>query len=105
MPRLNLKTLKCIETEDNIGADDAYMTVNDEIIWGPEKMNDGDERGVDKIYKFDHRAVIRLYDKDDLDPDDFLGERTITREDVGKGEQTHNFTEDDANYRLTFTVE
>lgn len=104
MPTLNLIRIKCIETEDNLGADHAYITIDDNKVWGNTKINDGQTKDIGHSHTFSHRATVRLYDYDSDSADDFLGELTVTRSDADAAEKTHNFTEDDANYRLHYTV-
>ena len=67
-------------------------------------MDKGQTRVINRPYRFGHRAVISLYEQDDWDADDFLGEQTVTRDFVGKGEMELNFMEDDARYGLWIEV-
>lgn len=104
MPILRLLTLKCIETEDSSGPDSAYITVGDRKVWGPKDINDGQTKVINKDVKFSRRAEIRLYDEDDLDANDFLGNHVVNKSEAGTGEQSKTFTEDDAVYRLWYIV-
>lgn len=104
MPKIFLKNIHCIETEDNMGADDAYITIDDTQVWGKIKINDGQTKDIGVTHEFVHRAVIRLYDYDSDSADDFLGEMTVTATEADGKEKDHNFTQDDANYRLNYTV-
>lgn len=104
MATLRLKTLTCWETEDNWGADDAYLKVNGETVWGPTKINDNQDKTVNKDVSFSTKAVIELWDKDDADPDDRLGVHDAWSSEQGKGEQQAYFNSDDCNYRLIYEV-
>lgn len=104
MPTLHLIRLKCIETEDTFGSDEAYLTVNDQRVWGPMSMNDGQEKEVDVNRIFSYRAVVRLYDEDTPDKDDFLGVLMLSQADANGEEREHYFRQDGANYRLTYRV-
>lgn len=97
-----MKTLTCYETEDNWGADHAYIKVNGETIWGPVKINDNEDRNVDTDVAFTSKAIIELWDKDDHDPDDHLGTHVARKSELGKGEREANFRGDDSNYRLIY---
>jgi hypothetical protein len=104
MPKLELKMLHCIETEDNHGADHAYITIDDNKIWGPVRINDGEDQNVGYTHEFVHRATVRLYDYDSSSGDDYLGMLQATANDANGVEQTAYFTEDDASYRLNYVV-
>lgn len=100
MPICRVLRITCHEQEDLTGDDDAYIKINGANFWGPRSMDTGQTREIRRDYQFLHRAKIALYEQDDLDPDDFLGEHVITRADIGKGEQELPFKEDDANYSI-----
>jgi hypothetical protein len=104
--RLVLVSLDCRETEDWLGADEAYLRVHGVTLWGPQSMNDGDSLDINRTVPFASTAKIRLYDADTgiFDNDDFLGEITATASQVNRGEQYASFTQDGANYQLTYKV-
>lgn len=106
MAQLRLISLTCYETEDNWGSDHAYILVNGNKVWGPTRINDNQRRdltGVQPI-PFTTRAEIELWEKDDLDPDDFLGTSIARAARAGKGELRAYFDLDDARYRLIYEV-
>jgi hypothetical protein len=104
--RLVLVSLDCRETEDWLGADEAYLRVHGVTVWGPQSMNDGDSLDINRSVPFSSTAKIRLYDADTgiFDNDDFLGEVTATASQANRGEQYASFTQDGANYQLTYRV-
>ncbi|MFE5837767.1 hypothetical protein [Arthrobacter sp. NPDC056493] len=104
--RLVLVSLDCRETEDWLGADEAYLRVHGVTVWGPQSMNDGDSLDINRSVPFSSTAKIRLYDADTgiFDNDDFLGEVTASASQVNSGEQYASFTQDGANYQLTYRV-
>jgi len=104
MATLTLKTLTCYETEDNWGADDAYIKINGVTFWGPIKINDNQGRAINKDITFTNKVWIELWDKDDLDPDDHLGTYIAWASEAGKGEQEAYFNQDDCSYRLIYEV-
>lgn len=104
MATLKLKSIQCIETEDNWGADDAYIKVNGELVWGPNKINDGQSQIINKDITFVNSASIELFDKDDADPDDHLGTNIAWASEIGQGEKTVFFNADDCNYRLVYLI-
>jgi hypothetical protein len=117
--KLHLISLVCHETEDISGADDAYVRVGGQRVWGPQRMNNGDSKNLASVLpiEFENEAKIDLYDQDsgtslplwlvtiDIDSDDFLGEYIALPSDTEAGEKSVNFTGDGANYTLTFSVE
>ncbi|QDU42650.1 hypothetical protein Mal52_11170 [Symmachiella dynata] len=104
MPILRVLSLICHEQEDNTGHDDAYIRINGSDFWGPKPIHEGQPRVINKDYLFNRRAKIGLYESDDWDPDDFLGEQMITKANVGQGEIELPFKEDDANYTIYVEV-
>lgn len=104
MPTLHIKNLHCFETEDNWGADDAYIIVNGSRVWGPVKINDNQWKDINATVKFDSHAVIELYEKDDADPDDYLGTWVARSEEKGRGEIRAFFNADDCHYEMFYTV-
>ena len=104
MAILRVLRITCHEQEDWTGDDDAYININRKVFWGPKRMDTGQTRVINKPYFFGHRAIIRLYEQDDWDPDDFLGEQTVTRAYIGQGAVELPFKEDDANYSIWVEV-
>jgi hypothetical protein len=101
MPILTLISLKCVKQQE-IGNDEAYIVVNGTKVWGPKDMDAGQTRPINVDRLFRYRAEIKLYDKDGLDPDDFLGKHEVTEAEVGERELT--FDESGAIYKLWVAV-
>lgn len=104
MPICRLYRITCHEQEDWSGDDHPYIKVNGEIVWGSKRMDVEQTHEIDVDCLFNHRAKVTLYERDDWDPDDFLGEHVVTRADIGKGEQEIPFAEDDASYSIWIIV-
>ena len=104
MATLRLKAIVCFETEDNWGADDAYIRVNEVTVWGPTKINDNQGMAINVDVAFTTSASISLWDKDDADPDDNLGTHVAWAAEAGKGEITASYNADDCNYRIVYEV-
>lgn len=102
MPICRLIRITCHTQEDYLGRDYPYIRVNGKQLWGPKGMRAGQTLEIERSYRFVHRAIV--YEQDDYDPDDFLGEHQITRAEIGKGEQEFTFAEDDANYSIWIEV-
>ena len=100
MPICRLLRITCHEQEDLTGDDDAYIVVNGKRVWGPKSMDTGQTREIQRDVQFSHRAKVVLYEQDDWDDDDYLGAHTLTRADIGRGEQEIAFAEDDASYTI-----
>ena len=103
MPTLKLKTLTCNKTEDRIGADEPYLHINGEKVWGPVKAKAGDILTINEQYQFKTNATIELWEKD-LDPDDHLGAHVVNQAESGSGQSTAHFNEDGADYVLSYEV-
>ncbi len=109
MPQLRLISLVCHTTEDSTGADETYLLLNGQRVWGPQSMNDGDPASLNGLpqYPFQQSVRIELYDQDAggwIDKDDHLGTIYARAFEAGKGEQTREFTGDGAHYTLTYLV-
>lgn len=107
MPILRLKTLECKVTEDNTGADEAYLRVDGRKVWGPKSMNTNDTKTINKDFNFTTNINITLYDEDvggPIDPDDNLGTVVARADQAGTGEQQGSFTQHRASYVLYYEV-
>ena len=67
-------------------------------------MKEEQTREIQRDYQFPRRAKVRLYEQDDYESDDFLGEHEVTRANIGEGEQEFTFAEDDTNYSIWIEV-
>ena len=105
--QLQLISLQCITTEDLTGADEAYLTIGGVRVWGGD-LNDMQTANLQAVpaYWFTEQVNVELFDGDTgwFDDDDFLGRATLYATDVGTGDRTVYFTEDDAVYILTYRV-
>jgi len=105
MAKLRLISLVCSETEDNTGADEPYLLVDGNEVWGPQSMNDNDRedlRGIEPI-SFTGSINIKLYDEDVggwFDDNDLLGSKDVSADLAGAGAKPYEFTKDGGNYTL-----
>ncbi|MEG4235215.1 hypothetical protein QUA40_24385 [Microcoleus sp. Pol11C3] len=107
MTKLKLISLECHKTEDSSGADEPYLRVNGQNVWGPISLNDGQSATINDIVEFTNSTEIQLYDQDVgswFDTDDDLGTLTANLSQIGKGEQRGKFTKDGADYTLIWEV-
>lgn len=107
---LHLLSLKCVETEDYTGSDEAYIKNDGAIIWGPEDINDGEIRNLSEspVITFNTSTRIDLYDQDTGiidDKDDHLGGVNISGDLADHGNQESTLTGDGAKYIITYRVE
>ncbi len=108
MPKLRLLALQCNQTEDLTGPDEAYLTVNQAVVWGPRSINNGqlaDLQELNQIH-FNGSLAIALFDQDTgiFDPDDLLGGILIGSAQAGQGFQQAVFSGDGASYTLSYEV-
>ncbi|MGW5868652.1 hypothetical protein ACWFRJ_41620 [Streptomyces sp. NPDC055239] len=98
--------LRCIETEDD-GEDEAWVDFRGQRVWGRGDINNGDvinvNNGPFRLVNSD-ADVVSIWDQDDLDPDDHLGDFLISAAVSGRGEQVAEFRGDGAHYTLTYEV-
>jgi hypothetical protein len=110
MPKMKFLSLRCLKTEDNLGGDEAYITMNGQqnVVWGPMTINDGQTASLTNIapIQFSGSPSFQLWDQDTgfLDPDDLLGSLTVSDQQAGKGALNAHLTGDGANYILQYEV-
>lgn len=104
MPKCRLLRIRCNEQEDYTGRDHPFITANGKVMWGPIGMEKEQTRDIQRDYHFQRRVKLRLFEQDDYDPNDYLGEHEVNRKDIGQGEQELIFAEDGANYSLWIEV-
>jgi hypothetical protein len=107
MPNLRLISIFCQETEDFTGADEPKILVDGIERWRGS-LNDRQSASLTTLplIPFTSTAKIELYDRDSggADDDDFLGSHVVRANLAGQGEQRPTFTEDGANYTITYEV-
>lgn len=108
---LYLVRLVCNKTEDSLGADEAYVTVNGITRWGIVSVNDGDTVDLEATtepVRFRTSVRLELWDNDTgiFDSDDRLGEVIVTPDDNYPYDQERfgTFSDDGARYVLTYVV-
>ena len=112
MATLRLISLVCNATEDWSGADEIYLLVKGNKIWGPESMDtsppERKTKDLSEVQSIDfaERARLDLYDEDTgfLDDDDHLGTSYAFATEAGQGTKERAFTGDGASYLLTYEV-
>jgi len=104
MPTLRIKTLLCQVAED-AQTDEAYLVADGLKIWGPKDMSTGKGRRINAQINFTNFVDLKLFDQDGpFDSDDYLGTIFVFSSLQGKGEQSNQFTKDEANYTLYYDV-
>lgn len=94
---VTLHELECVTAED-WDADEAYITVNGQEVWSAQdSISEGGKRQVN--IKVNTGDVVRLYDEDFPDPDDFLGEDTV---EGTSGTLVFDSEDTDSYYTLTY---
>ncbi len=95
--------LQCLETEDN-GADELYLHYNGGHLAGIQDVETGGTWQLDLVKRLDGEAFVSLFDEDDIDEDDFLGEIVISESELNQGLRSQEFNLDDALYVLFYRV-
>ncbi len=108
MPFLKLISLECHDTEDDTGADEAYIRVNGRKVWSAD-INDGQTQDLGKVERieFVDNSRIDLYDGDTgvFDPDDHLGTQYVWNRQADRGEQHLSFNGSRWGYTLHCRVD
>lgn len=102
---LILESLVCAETEDWWGDEAELHVVCDDDVTSVLRrdMDEGDTWTLRRVYTFTESCAITLVDEDSPDSDDRLGGVTLRAADVGLHREA-TFTEDDADYTLTYSL-
>lgn len=108
---LSITTLLCRKTEDITGGDECLLKVyiddNEKAVLEKD-LNDTGEGDLWDLYinniklNSDSKVELKLWDKDSPDSDDYLGSVILYN---GIGEHKGYFTNDDANYVLSYNIE
>jgi hypothetical protein len=89
--------LRCFRQEDWSGKDDIYVTINGERVYSA-RIGEGGKYAINKTFRYKGDvARVRMYESDNLDDDDFLGEAIPL---LGGHEMT--FNQDGALYTITY---
>lgn len=107
MAILRLKRLKCIETNDYIGRDDVYITINGVEVQEPLRMGNGDvvSFGPRRSMVFKGEAELELWEVEPDRPDDHLGSHKVVVSESEGGETTITMDPARGKYELTYAVE
>lgn len=101
---VTIKQLKCNETEDTLGADECRLEIyadGKRIRSRRRNLNDGQKWTLNQRVRFNASSLLKLWDEDSPDPDDFLGQVSIPAHD---GSYTGRFRRDGADYSVTYSV-
>jgi alkaline phosphatase D len=103
--KLILHSLYCQKTEDIIGGDECRLDIkiDGHLQQLRKDMKKGHTWSLNQTLYFNQTVEIDLFDEDSPDPDDLLGQLTVNAGNLVQNE-TYKFTEDGANYTLTYTV-
>jgi hypothetical protein len=107
MKTITLKTMTCYATEDWVGDDECRLKIYTDGSHAEtleRDMSEGDTWSINKSYQFNNTVEFKLYDEDWPDPDDHLGTQTVTGVTQSIGNATVSFTNDDADYDLSFSA-
>jgi hypothetical protein len=98
---LILKEIHCIDTQ-GIGADDTYVTINGEKVWGVVEMSEGERQPIYLRHTFTQNAFIQIWEKDS-GPDDLIGGFQVTARQGG--EKRRNISGDGSEYWIYYKIE
>ena len=104
MLELRINSLKCRDTEDTFGSDECRLEIftdGKRLAGLRRNLNDGQTWPVNRTVRFNSNAVIKLWDEDSPDADDFLGQVNVSTQ---PGNHSGRFRRDGADYSLSYTV-
>lgn len=105
---IHFEDIHCFQTEDDAGADEAYLKVNGVTKWAAG-INNGQTLPLDFDMVLDRTTLkVELWDDDGdhwYDRDDWLGENFVTWEADKNGQsRSIRFTNDGATYEVRFST-
>ena len=104
MAEVHIRNLKCVQRQDPVGRDSAYLTINGRTVAGPYSMAKGDNVWVNVKEPFTDDVRVTLMEAD-AGPDDDLGHVDIGDGLVGDGILEGNFNgKTHALYTMTYDV-
>jgi hypothetical protein len=106
VPELQLITIRCVEQEDQWGADSLVLRVRDDSVWDGE-LEEGETASLDHVnpISFTDNVKLTLEELDSHpDPDDDLGTVYVDESESGQGERQAEFDRDDAMYFVEYEV-
>ncbi|MBD3884668.1 hypothetical protein IFO70_23300 [Phormidium tenue FACHB-886] len=83
---LSVRKIQAIRAgADTFGADDTYLTINGEKVFGPRGMSTGNTATVNRAVEFSGSATISLFDEDGFlnGDDDFMGSFSVSQATQG----------------------
>jgi hypothetical protein len=105
--QLEIQTLLCIETEDNLGDDECELRI---FVDGAFKeklqkdLNRGKAWNINKTYSFNNVITVELWDLDSPDDDDHLGTLNIASPQSPVAKAAARLSRDGAKYELAYAV-
>lgn len=109
MSTITLHTLTCFEPEDAVIDGDELLlrifTDGEHVETLERDMTVGDTWAIDRTYSFANDIKITLYDDDWPDADDHLGMAQLLGAVLPVPLASFAFTNDDADYALTYTID
>lgn len=104
MAELHIRNLKCVQRQDAVGRDRAYLKINGRTVAGPYSMAKGDNVWVNVTEPFTGEVELTLMEEDS-GPDDDLGSVDIRDSLAGDGILTAFFNaKTNAVYHMTYDV-
>ena len=105
MAEVHIRNLKCVQRQDAVGRDRAYLQINGRTVAGPYSMAKGDNVWVNVKEGFTGEEVFVTLMEEDAGPDDNLGRVRIDAGLVGDGIHTGTFhAKAGADYHMTYDV-
>ena len=101
---VRFRALSCQEQNDLTGADSVTLLYDAELMWGPEDMTNGQTKSVNTDEVLSGTATVSLWERDSFDPNDHLGDITVSESEKNDGDISKKFTKG-AEYTLTYFVE
>ncbi|MCT4355630.1 hypothetical protein M5362_21060 [Streptomyces sp. Je 1-79] len=105
MATVTINQVNCLETTDGLGADDLYINIDGNRVFGVQQIDTGEEAAVGASKTFGTKAKVSLWEYDSGSEDDLIGSFFAHSSQAGEGEHAVALTGDGSRYDVFYTVD
>ncbi|MGN9793043.1 hypothetical protein ACTMTU_18360 [Streptomyces sp. OZ13] len=104
MATLTINHVHCLETTDGSGADDLYINIDGNRVFGVQQIDSDEDPDVNVSRNFATKTKVSLWEYDSVSADDLIGSFFAHSSQAGEGEHAQALTGDGSRYDVYYTV-
>ncbi|MFE5512388.1 hypothetical protein ACFQ9J_17600 [Streptomyces sp. NPDC056529] len=104
MATLTIDQVHCLETTSGSGADDLYINIDGNRIFGVQQIDSDEGLDINVSRDFTTKAKVSLWEYDHVSGDDLIGSFYAHSSQVGDGQHAEALTGDGSRYDVFYTV-